>query len=70
MFYCHEINATTALLVQLMADDGTKTQALAVCHADNSGMDQEMLREALKLTLELTLFAISLAITHFYGFPD
>ena len=69
VFYCHEINATTALMVQLMAGDGTKTQALAVCHADISGMNHEMLREALKLTLELTLFAISLAITHFYGFP-
>ena len=43
--YCHEINATTAFMVQLVAGDGTKTQALAICHADTSGMNHEMLRQ-------------------------
>lgn len=48
VFYCHEINATTAFMVPLVASDGTKTQALAVCHKDTSGMNHDMLHQILK----------------------
>jgi hypothetical protein len=48
VFYCHEIHGTTAFMVPLVANDGTKTQALAVCHADTSGMNQHMLHQIMK----------------------
>lgn len=48
VFYCHEINDTTAFMVPLVATDGTKTQALAVCHKDTSGMNHEMLHQIFK----------------------
>jgi len=48
VFYCHEIHGTTAFMVPLVANDGTKTQALAVCHADTSGMNHEMLQQIMK----------------------
>lgn len=49
VFYCHEIHATTAFMVSLVAGDGTKTQALAVCHADTSGMNHDMLNQIFKV---------------------
>ncbi|WJX73448.1 hypothetical protein P8452_57229 [Trifolium repens] len=48
VFYCHEIHGTTAFMVPLVASDGTKTQALAVCHTDTSGMNQQMLHQIMK----------------------
>ena len=45
VFYCHEVRETTAFMVPLVAGDGTKTQALAVCHSDTSGMNHHMLHE-------------------------
>ncbi|MED6159920.1 hypothetical protein PIB30_046751 [Stylosanthes scabra] len=48
VFYCHEIHATTAYLVPLVAADGTRTQALAVCHHDTTGMNAEGLYELIK----------------------
>jgi len=49
VYYCHRIRATTTFMVPLVAGDGTKTQAIAVCHADTSGMNQHMLHDALKM---------------------
>ncbi|KAK7405745.1 hypothetical protein VNO78_07354 [Psophocarpus tetragonolobus] len=49
MFYCHKINATTIYMVPLMASDGTKAKALAICHHDTRGMDPIMLYEILKV---------------------
>ncbi|AES66786.2 putative BURP domain-containing protein [Medicago truncatula] len=48
VFYCHEIHGTTAFMVPLVANDGRKTQALAVCHTDTSGMNHEMLQQIMK----------------------
>jgi len=45
VFYCHQVCGTTAFKVQLVAADGTKTQALAICHSDSSGMNHEMLHQ-------------------------
>lgn len=45
VFYCHEVCGTRAFMVSLVAGDGTKTQALAICHSDTSGMNHEMLRQ-------------------------
>ncbi|KAK7274686.1 hypothetical protein RIF29_15783 [Crotalaria pallida] len=49
VFYCHEIHATTVFVASLVAGDGTKTQALAVCHADTSGMNHDMVYKDLKV---------------------
>ena len=49
VLYCHEINVTTVFMVQLVAGEGTKTQALAFCHADASGMNHELLCYILKV---------------------
>ncbi|CAL0314604.1 unnamed protein product [Lupinus luteus] len=48
-FYCHEVHATTAFMVSLVADDGTKTKALAICHTDTSGMNHNMLSQILQV---------------------
>ncbi|TKY48739.1 Embryonic abundant protein USP92 [Spatholobus suberectus] len=48
VFYCHEIKETTAFMVALVAGDGTKTQAVAVCHADTSGMNHAVVLKILK----------------------
>ncbi|CAJ2659952.1 unnamed protein product [Trifolium pratense] len=48
VFYCHEVHRTKAFMVPLVANDGTKTQALAVCHTDTSGMNHEMLKQLMK----------------------
>ncbi|KAI4322857.1 hypothetical protein L6164_022510 [Bauhinia variegata] len=34
VFYCHEVHATRAYTVPLVASDGSKAKALAVCHTD------------------------------------
>ncbi|XP_015943734.1 unknown seed protein USP [Arachis duranensis] len=49
VFYCHEIHGTTAYMVPMVAADGRRTQALAVCHHDTSGMNAEVLYEMLKI---------------------
>ncbi|AES66791.1 putative BURP domain-containing protein [Medicago truncatula] len=63
VYYCHRIRATTAFMVPLVAGDGTKTQAIAVCHADTSGMNQQMLHDALKLDSA----DIKYPVCHFLG---
>ncbi|WJX73449.1 hypothetical protein P8452_57230 [Trifolium repens] len=49
VYYCHEVHGTTAFMVPLVDSDGTKTQALAVCHGDTSGMNHEMLQQIMKV---------------------
>ncbi|XP_061341520.1 unknown seed protein USP-like [Gastrolobium bilobum] len=49
VFYCHVINATTSYIVPLVASDGTKAEALAMCHHDTRGMDPVVLKEVLKV---------------------
>jgi len=49
VFNCHQVRATTAYLVSLAASDGTKVNALTVCHHDTRGMNPEFLYEALKV---------------------
>ncbi|KAF3454279.1 hypothetical protein FNV43_RR04726 [Rhamnella rubrinervis] len=34
VFYCHEIQATKAYMVSMVTTDGTKAEAVAVCHTD------------------------------------
>lgn len=34
VFYCHQVHATKAYAVSLVAADGTKAKAVAVCHTD------------------------------------
>lgn len=34
VFFCHKVHATRAYSVPLVASDGTKAKALAVCHSD------------------------------------
>lgn len=34
VFYCHQVHATRAYAVSLVAADGTKAKAVAVCHTD------------------------------------
>lgn len=48
VFYCHEIHGTTTFMVPLVASDGTKTRALAVCHTNTSGLNHEMLTKIMK----------------------
>ncbi|CAL0322694.1 unnamed protein product [Lupinus luteus] len=48
-FYCHKSHASTAFVVSLVAGDGTKTQALAICHDDTSDMNHDMLYRMLKV---------------------
>lgn len=49
-FSCHKIKATTTYMVSLKAsDDGTKTQALVVCHADNLVKNHQLLRGIMKV---------------------
>ncbi|CAJ1956870.1 unnamed protein product [Sphenostylis stenocarpa] len=45
VFYCHQVHEIRAFKVQLVAGDGTKTQALVVCHSDTSGMNHQMLHQ-------------------------
>lgn len=49
VFYCHQINATTAYMVPLVASDGTKAEALTICHHDTRGMDPVVLYQVLKV---------------------
>jgi hypothetical protein len=49
VFNCHQVQATTAYMVSLAASDGTKVNALTVCHHDTRGMNPELLYEALKV---------------------
>ena len=49
VLYCHEKNATTTFMVQLVASEITKTQALAFCHTDAYGMNHELLHYILKV---------------------
>ncbi|XP_058728713.1 embryonic abundant protein VF30.1-like [Vicia villosa] len=49
VFNCHQVRATTAYVVSLVAPDGTKAKALTVCHHDTRGMNPELLFEALKV---------------------
>lgn len=47
--YCHDLNKiTNAFKVSLVAADGTKTQALAVCHGNTSEMNRHYLHKILK----------------------
>ncbi|KAK7272871.1 hypothetical protein RIF29_13911 [Crotalaria pallida] len=46
VFYCHENHGTTTFNVSLVAGNGTKTHALAICH-DTTGMNHDMLSEIL-----------------------
>jgi len=61
VFYCHEIHGTTAFMVPLVASDGTKTHALATCHADTSGINREMFSQIMKADLG------SKPLCHFLG---
>ncbi|TKY49017.1 Embryonic abundant protein VF30.1 [Spatholobus suberectus] len=64
-FYCHEVNPTTAFMVSLEAADGTKAQALAVCHdGDHPGMNHQLLRELMKVDPG------SNTVCHFLGNKD
>lgn len=49
MFYCHEITHATLFSVPLVANDGTKSQALAICHTHILGVDDALLRRAIKI---------------------
>lgn len=49
VFNCHQVQATTAYVVPLVAPDGTKAKALTVCHHDTRGMNAELLYETLKV---------------------
>ncbi|CAL5196465.1 unnamed protein product [Lathyrus oleraceus] len=49
VFYCHQVNATSAYMVPLVASDGTKAKALTICHHDTRGMDPKVLYEVLKV---------------------
>ncbi|CAJ2629508.1 embryonic abundant protein VF30.1-like [Trifolium pratense] len=49
VFNCHQVRETTAYVVSLVAPDGTKTNALTVCHHDTRGMNPELLYEALEV---------------------
>ncbi|MED6182824.1 hypothetical protein PIB30_032390 [Stylosanthes scabra] len=49
VFYCHEIHDTTAYMVPMVGADGARTQVLAVCHHDTSGMNAEVLYQVLKI---------------------
>ncbi|XP_058772363.1 embryonic abundant protein VF30.1-like [Vicia villosa] len=48
-FYCHQVNATTTYMVPLVASDGTKSNALTICHHDTRGMDPSIIYEVLKV---------------------
>ncbi|CAI8607056.1 unnamed protein product [Vicia faba] len=48
-FYCHQINATTTYMVPLVASDGTKSNALTICHHDTRGMDPNIIYQVLKV---------------------
>ncbi|CAI8607055.1 unnamed protein product [Vicia faba] len=49
VFYCHQVNATTAYMVPLVASDGIKAKALTICHHDTRGMDPKVLYEVLNV---------------------
>jgi hypothetical protein len=61
VFNCHQVRATTAYVVSLVAPDGTKTNALTVCHHDTQGWNHELLYEALKIDLG------TVPVCHFIG---
>ncbi|CAK8561220.1 unnamed protein product [Lathyrus sativus] len=48
-FYCHQVNATSTYMVPLVASDGTKSNALTICHHDTRGMDPSIVYEILKV---------------------
>ena len=60
-FYCHEVHKTTVYSVPLVAGDGTKTQALAVCHFDTSGINKKWIRQVMKVDPGTT------PVCHFLG---
>ncbi|KAH7849729.1 hypothetical protein Vadar_022196 [Vaccinium darrowii] len=43
VFYCHKFTSTTAYVVSLVGIDGTKANAVAVCHADTSAWNPKSL---------------------------
>lgn len=43
VFYCHKNKHTTAYMVSLMSEDGSKAKAVAVCHKDTSGWNPQHL---------------------------
>lgn len=49
VFNCHQVKATTAYVVSLVAPDGTKAKALTVCHHDTRGMNAALLNEVLNV---------------------
>ncbi|CAL5195537.1 unnamed protein product [Lathyrus oleraceus] len=49
VFDCHQVNATTIYKVPLMASDGTKSNALTICHHDTRGMNANALYKVLKV---------------------
>ncbi|XP_058745375.1 unknown seed protein USP-like [Vicia villosa] len=49
VFYCHQVNATTIYKVPLVASDGTKSNALTICHHDTRGMNANALYKVLKV---------------------
>lgn len=49
VFNCHQVKATTAYVVSLVAPDGTKAKALTVCHHDTRGMNPDLLNEVLQV---------------------
>lgn len=49
VFDCHQVNATTIYKVSLMASDGTKSNALTICHHDTRGMNANALYKVLKV---------------------
>jgi hypothetical protein len=64
VFNCHQVRATNAYVVSLVAPDGTKTNALTVCHHDTRGMNPELLYEALKVDPG------TVPVCHFIGNKD
>jgi len=43
VFYCHKFTATKVYVVSLVGLDGTKANAVAVCHRDTSGWNPKHL---------------------------
>ncbi|XP_040930596.1 polygalacturonase non-catalytic subunit AroGP2 [Gossypium hirsutum] len=63
MFLCHAINKTTVYKVPLVGRDGTKANALAVCHKETSGWNpKRMAFQILKLKPGTIVFLSSQGI--------
>lgn len=41
VFYCHSVEKTKVYMVPLVGDDGTKVDAIAICHGGTAGMSPE-----------------------------